>query len=457
MENSSLRDMLAPYERNRGQIDERIRTGIERHRKGDVSLRLTDGSGQPLPGVRVALTQKSHDFGLGCNLFMLDELETAEKNETYKRLFAETFNMATLPFYWRDLEPEEGKPRFAADSPRVYRRPAPDLCLDFCKAHGIMPKLHNLNIDGNVMMPDWVPRGSAEAVKGALTKRFAQIAERYADRIPCVEVTNEALKHRDGCTPFYEEDDYISWSYRTARRYFPHNELVINEGTPQVLWKLGGEMSDAERTLFIGSRSPYYMLLQRELAAGTPIDAIGIQYHFMVPRERAVSTANTLADPLYLYRVLDKFAEFGLPLQITEITLPAYSNRPEDEEVQAQLTRLLYSVFFSHPALEAAIYWNLPDGYAWRAEPGDMTAGENYYYGGLLRFDLSEKPAFRVLRDLFHRQWRTECVLTTDGEGRCAFRGFYGEYEAALVQDGRAGAKPFHLQRGGPREIGIQL
>ena len=35
-----------------------------------------------------------------------------EKNEKYKKHFADLFNMATLPFYWDALEPCEGEPRF---------------------------------------------------------------------------------------------------------------------------------------------------------------------------------------------------------------------------------------------------------------------------------------------------------------------------------------------------------
>ena len=31
-------------------------------------------------------------------------------------------------------------------------------------------------------------------------------------------------------------------------------------------------------------------------------------------------------------------------------------------------------------------------------------------------------PALAVLKDLFRREWHTECTLTADGEGRCAFR-----------------------------------
>ena len=34
---------------------------------------------------------------------------------------------------------------------------------------------------------------------------------------------------------------------------------------------------------------------------------------------------------------------------------------------------------------------------------GDMTSGENYYHGGLLRFDMSEKPAYQVIKELFQK------------------------------------------------------
>ena len=445
----SLRGMLAPYERSRDQVDERIRNGIERNRKGDAAIRLVDESGGPVAGAKVTLVQRSHDFGLGCNLFLLGELESEEKNETYRRLFAETFNMATLPFYWNTLEPTPGALRFAADSPRIYRRPPPDLCVAFCKEHGIKPKLHCLN-SAAWPTPDWVPRDSVSATKRALETRFAQIAERYAADIPCIEVTNETLNPPvPQCTPFFLEDDFVSWSFATARRYFPKNELVINEPTSKVLWNIFGEMPDFMRQRFLGNRSQYYLLLERELARGTPIDAIGIQYHVFTPRERAASTAATLCDPLFLYRVLDLYGSLGLPLQITETTLPAFGESAEDEEVQEELLRIIISVFFSHPAMEAVIYWNLVDGYAAGGAPGDMTAGENRYRGGLLRFDMGEKPAFRELRRLFQKEWRTRCVLTTDADGRCFFRGFHGAYNAVIEKNGRRVERTLHLTHEG--------
>ena len=219
---------LKPYEENREYVDARIKAGIEQNRKSWGKVQVLDRNGQPVSGAHLRYAQKSHDFKLGANIFMLDEMESEEKNAEYKRLFADTFNMATVPFYWNSLEPEQGKPRFAADSPKIYRRPAPDLCLDFCREHGITPKAHCLNYDG-WSVPAWVPRDSVEGVKKALERRFEQLAERYRDRIEGWEVTNETLcACTDNHTPFFYEDDFVSWSFETARRYFPRNELIIN-------------------------------------------------------------------------------------------------------------------------------------------------------------------------------------------------------------------------------------
>ena len=103
--------------------------------------------------------------------------------------------------------------------------------------------------------------------------------------------------------------------------------------------------------------------------------------------------------------------------------------------LQAELIEKLYSIWFSHPNVEQIIYWNLVDGYAYGAEQGDMKAGENYYHGGLLRFDLSPKPAYLKIKELTQERWHTEVEVTTDAKGCADFRGFYGDYEVAVGND----------------------
>lgn len=417
------------FDRHQEYTGQRVAQGVETHRKGDFTLEIVHGDGAPAADVKVKARLKNHAFLHGANCFMLDEMENREKNEAYKENFRRVFNEATIPFYWADLEPEQGKPRFAKDSPKVYRRPAPDLCLEYCQETGVTPKLHCLNYDQ--FTPLWVPENDLAEIKRLLEKRMREIGERYADKIPGIEVINEVLcpyyhlptRHS---TAFFWEDDLVEWSFETARKYFPKNELIINEATGDA-W-----------TTRQHQRSAYAAVVDKAIKNGAGIDTIGMQYHLFHSREDEERLSVPLLDPIRLYETMDFYWErFGKPLQVTEITIPAYSASAEDEKIQAELVDRLYSVWFSHPALEAAIYWNLVDGYAFNAVPGDMTAGENYFYGGLMRFDLSRKPAFDMLEELFRHRWHTEEALEADSKGCASFRGFYGDYEITLEKNGQ--------------------
>jgi hypothetical protein len=153
-------------------------------------------------------------------------------------------------------------------------------------------------------------------------------------------------------------------------------------------------------------------------------------------RETEVERAAIWYNPEVLFGMMDNFAKLGIPEQITEMTVSALSNESEDEEVQAEIAKNLYTCFFSHPAMEAIIYWNLVDGYAASAKPGDMTRGENRFYGGFLRHDLSEKPVYKMLKKLVNELWHTEtAVKAVDGTAK--FRGFYGDYDLTVFAGGK--------------------
>ena len=134
------------------------------------------------------------------------------------------------------------------------------------------------------------------------------------------------------------------------------------------------------------------MQIERALRAGVRIDGIGMQFHMFHRREQEVEKTIDYYDPERIYDVLDCYAAFGKPIQITESTIPAYSYDAADEDVQAEIIRNLYRIWFSHPAVEGAVYWNLVDGYAAWTVPGDMAHGENYYHGGCM--DSPESTSF---------------------------------------------------------------
>jgi len=436
------RDMVMEnFDKYRDYTADRVFHDTEKNRKGYAYLTLKDAQGKPLSGVRVKAVQKSHDFRFGANLFMLDEMETEEKNAIYRQYFRDTFNMATIPFYWNTLEPEQGKTRYEKDAPKIYRRPSPDLCLEFCEENGIEPREHALAYEH--MFPEWLRGKSNREVKFLLEKRFAEIAERYAHRIPTIEVTNEMFWGK-GVTDFYNAPDFIEWCFKTAEKYFPANELVINEVTEV--------FSDPCYTT-----SYYYSIIEKELLKGARIDAIGMQYHCFQTRDKEQQNVRLRYNPVNLFQTLDTYSVLGKPLQITEVSIAALSNDAEDEEVQAELLEKLYRIWFSHKNVEQIVYWNLPDGYAHGANSGDMQVGENRFYAGLLRFDLTPKPAYNILKKLIHEQWHTEAEMVTDQMGRACFKGFYGNYALCVMQGNTEMKKDFHLSKKEVNEVTITL
>ena len=116
--------------------------------------------------------------------------------------------------------------------------------------------------------------------------------------------------------------------------------------------------------------------------------------------------------------------------------------------------------------MEQIVYWNLVDGYAhlWDPDPekikasqGDMTLGENYYYGGLLRFDLSPKPAYFTIKNLIEKKWHTEEEAVTNERGEADFRGFYGKYDIEIEVDGKIVKKEIYFSKKNEKNFTIVI
>ena len=406
------------------QVQARIDAGIRQNRMCDVTLRVVDPVGRPVPGVRLELRQLSHDFRFGCNCFMLDE-GTPQQQAQYAQLFAQLFNLTVVPLYWSDLEPQEHQLRFAPDSPRIYRRPPLDKVLDWCAQHNIEPKGHPLV--WYRFWPEWA-RGSEQHIRELLDRRIGQIARHVGQRITQWDVVNEAfdLPH-DSPLP----RDFVFRAFEEAARHLPPTaKLFYNE---------------AIHNSFEHYRREYsmlYLLLKDLLARGARLDGIGIQFHFWSPPEKAAARGRTLLDPAYHLRVLDLYGEFARPIHISEISIPTWS----DESLQAALVRGLYRTWFSHPSVQAIIWWNLPDG-------GAETGNENNLGIGLLTPDYTPKAAYRALDELINHEWRTNAALTTDPTGQAPCRLFPGEYELTLTTAGRCTTHKAHLRGDQPVEV----
>ena len=412
------------------KVERAIEEGIERHRKSDVVLEVYDADGKPVSGASVEVEQVTHDFLFGANLFPLGQLPTAELNERYEHAFTQLFNSATIPFYWSDLEPSRGCPRYHEGTQAIWRRPPPDRLIAWCKQNGVVPRGHPLL--WHAYNPDWLP-DDPEQVKKEYVRRFKEIAERYGQDIRQWDGVNEPIDCVKDYQLYTKDLGYVEWALRTQRDIFPkHARLMVNE-MPHVCHELNGAHAEQTR---------YYRLLQRLIDEGVPLDGVGFQFHVMSTYAIAQIRGGALFNPRQLLKVYKLYGQLGLPMQITEITLPTLPDTPNSERIQAELTRDYYRLWFSVPEMEAIIWWNFGDGTA--------LAHEDEWRGGLLDENMTPKPSFEVLDQLINHDWKTRTTLTTDENGTVRFRGFHGRYRITIGSPDIEATRELHVSRGEP-------
>ena len=410
-------------------IEQRIKTGIEKNRMGDFSIEVPAYKGK----TEIEIQQVKQEFLFGANAFMIKEFETAERNKRFEELFASLFNQAVVPFYWKTLEPVQGKPRFAAGSEPSYRRPPPDVVLEFCKQYNIAPKGHTLVWDNPThAVPDWMPKDTA-AIEQLIIKRINEIGQRYGGSIRTWDIVNEVLNYFPNVIM---PKDYVYKSYQAAAKAFPADtKFILNEATH--VW----QNSYLEY-------SPFYMLIQNLLMRQCKIDAIGMQFHFFNEQLFKDALAGNAMTPKQLFLVLDVYSAFNKPIQISEITIPTLPNNEEGRKNQAILTRNYYRLWFSHPAVESIIWWNSVDGTA--------VKGEDKWNGGFVNNDFSPKPSYDVLNQLINKEWKTNITTSISNSNRYSFKGFFGEYRIKIKQGKKETEQRIIFNKAGQRSVAVQ-
>ena len=417
-------------------MEDRVQRDIEANRKGFFKLNLVDKDGNPIKNAEVEVRQRTHDFSFGCNIFMLDEYDDANRNELYKQKFKQIFNMATVPLYWEGTEPKPGHLRYDKGSEPFYRRPPTDAVVEFCLENNLRMKGHPLF--WHEFIPKWLPKNKKE-LKPLLVKRFTEISERYADKIEMFDVVNEPsrvwdckMRDREKCNSLVLEDDYCDWCFKLADDLFKTNQLFLNDTVGASFFQYRGKYSG------------YYLNIKDMLSRGIRIDAIGMQCHLGV-----CDGSENVFNPKKLYHVLDTYGSFAKPIHISEIGIPSQISDEIDEDLQAKAVENLYKVCFSHKNVEGLVWWNLPDD-------GVLTqkrATENLPSTGLLDADYHEKKAYQVLNGLINNKWRTNLTVSSQEKSYITFRGFYGMYDI-YVNGKKVG--DLHLSKDGLDEFIVE-
>lgn len=440
----------------------RIDADIEKHRKADAALTLANLP----PGTLVEVEQTSHAFVFGAHIFNFDQLGSDELNARYKELYGTLFNSATIPFYWRTFEPEEGHPRFEAEyrdtadfwnsvqEPKRqphWRRPATDPLVEFCESKDIRLHGHTL-VWGNYRwhLPDWLvekipaiyrkdavkpedpcmaPRielfetlspDQIEALLPEFTteihtlmaKRIFEIALRYKGRFHSWDVVNESATDFGRGLIVPEAGICKSW-YGLMPGDYPFRAFQLAQGWLPAAAKLN--INDYH----LGE--DYLNEIQHLKERGCKVDVVGAQMHLFDP-QTCLDIADGKSDTQSPASVRETFATLAKaerPIHLSEITITSPGTNARGQLIQAIIARNLYRLWFSLEPLMGITWWNVVDDCGAPGEPS---------VSGLFTRDMQPKASYFALNDLIHNEWKTRLTVPTEEGGAVKFRGFPGKY-----------------------------
>ena len=251
------------------------------------------------------------------------------------------------------LVPEyELKREVTETSPGVYDFSATDALRDYARAHGMLLRGHPLV--WFAANPPWLEAAVASARDESIfTTYIAKVVGRYRGQMQSWDVVNEAIEPADGRADGLRNTfwlrkfgpSYIETAFAAARTADPKALLVYNEYSI--------ETDSPERDQ---RRRATLNLLERLIARGAPIGALGLQGH--------ITAFGPPVNQRKFATFLDAVRAMGLKLVVTEHDVDdgggPIDSAARDRAV-ADASRRYLDVALDNPATLGVLTWGLSD------------------------------------------------------------------------------------------------
>ena len=394
---------------------------IEKYRKANLSVTVLDKDGNEINGAHIHFKMIKHAFGFGSAVWPKLLMGTSKDCESYRDIVINHYNKVVLE---NDLKWDQWNQSKTNPPSHGYYYPRTFTALEWLKDHNIGVRGHYVS---------WGPVETLEAYKKFRENplKFRQVLfEHIKEEVSTVgnlveewDVVNHPIGWNERLitlADIFGQNVYID-IFKLVREINSQAHLYINEGNVLPVGKYRELM-----------RNKYEKLIRYLLENKAQIDGIGFMGHF---------NNKNLTPPEDLYRILNRFAALGLPLQVTEFDVrfgeynEFYNFSKKDLQLQADYTRDFMTVMFSHPSVVGIVMWGF-----WEGRQHQISAA-------LYRKNWSIKLNGEAWNHLVFDKWWTDEHGHSDKNGKFQTRGFLGDYEIAVEYDGKKNVKSFKLTK----------
>jgi endo-1,4-beta-xylanase len=366
---------------------------IEKYRKSNIEVAVKAVDGRPVADAHVSVTMTRNAFGFGgpyqTGLYRPDRAGYIDI-DIYQQKFKLHFNKAVLPnaMKWKQY-PSWGKvwaPK-AVEWLTANNIPVRGHCLIWPGWKYLPPELKQYETD-----PEQLRQLARDHIKEMLSAWRGKFAE--------WDVVNEVyMQHAmlDVCGT----ESLVDW-FKLARELDPDTKLTYNDASALV----NNQPAHQDH---------YFETIKWLLDEGAPVDIMGFQGHI-----------HTLIPPEVTYKRIERFADLGPEIEITEfdIQTPGVS-----DEMAARYARDFMIAVFSHPKTIGIVTWLGSNPL--RRMPGRRSRAQTAFYDE----NWNITPLGQVWLDLKNKDWHTDVKGKTDTNGVYRTRGFHGEYQIKVTRN----------------------
>lgn len=376
---------------------------IEKYRKNDIAVKVTDENGNPVKNAKVYANMTKSEFLWGTAVTETRAFEAARTSVFYDDILSNKFNSMTMESNMK---------------PSGFRMHRCVKAINFARENNMYFRAHAILWDSKTHYPAELDENSTVEEVVDFSKRYAsKLIYNFGESISEMDVLNEPLNN----STFRDKygSDFIVEIFKAIDDMAPDIKLFVNE-----TGMIGRDTNLPSAVKFKG-------IVDDLIAKGAPVDGIAMQNHaagFIYPQD--------------FYNQLDYMAENVDYIAITEYDY--LSNLPDNTEaLSAEADYLRDSVIlaYSHPKMTSFTMWGFGDLGHWRKNA--PLYFENY----------TGKPALKYWDEYVWGEWFTKEEAVTDENGVAVIRGHRGNYDITVEADGKKAKTTLVLTKDGENSV----